>query len=607
MSRRFVPARTDGRKLLRLRLETSGDSGLGQLAFFTLVASFGLLVIALAYTTSREGGPGANGLWWAGLVVIFVPVILRQFAVGIGRRERIGLVLLLGIAFLLVKSLYAPLKLQFSDEFFFWRSASDILQRNHLFFANHSLEVKPFYPGLQAASAAVARIGGVDVTAAGLLIVNLLRPVYAIALFLVYERISRSDRIAGIAATLYMSNPNFLFFDSMYIYEAFALPLAVLALYFALRIDGRHGAQAGLMFLILGAGVAMSHHVTGFFLAAYLVLWVLLAVWDRIRGRRAHIPALAAGWMVLLVASWITNAAPQTFQYFAPRFSTDLARVRNLSAAGVASAASFSPPQGPLAETIVSIAAALLILITLAVTLRLAWSRYGSTTPARLALLTAWSYGAVLALRVAPDGTELAGRAMPFVYLPLAFALAAGLTETKRRLPGRLRVVPVVVAVVIFLGGITSSFPAAWARLPGPYVPSAWQRSSNRESEVASIWVGRNLPAGQGVAADQGNIPYLASFANEVPTDVASWVFFARQTSAEMYRTLIEKHIGLIVVDLRLSTARPQLGYYFYSTEPGAHAYRQPLDANLLTKFQRAEFLDRVYDSGDIAVYTVRK
>ena len=61
-----------------------------------------------------------------------------------------------------------------------------------------------------------------------LIVIGVARLIMMLALFLLFERLSGSSRVAGLAALVYCASPNFLFWSSQYSYQSLALPLAVL-------------------------------------------------------------------------------------------------------------------------------------------------------------------------------------------------------------------------------------------------------------------------------------------------------------------------------------------------------------------------------------------
>ena len=83
----------------------------------------------------------------------------------------------------------------------------------------------------------------------------------------------------------------------------------------------------------------------------------------------------------------------------------------------------------------------------------------------------------------------------------------------------------------------------------------------------------------------------------------ASWLFFSPTIGMQELSTLQRKHLQYILVDRRLSTALPINGTYFESGEPNAGQHKEPLDLNLLEKFNWIPRVSRLFDSGDIVIY----
>jgi hypothetical protein len=66
---------------------------------------------------------------------------------------------------------------------------------------------------------------------------------------------------------------------------------------------------------------------------------------------------------------------------------------------------------------------------------------------------------------------------------------------------------------------------------------------------------------------------------------------------------LRQAKIRYLVVDLRLSTSLPLLGYYFEDGEAGAFHITGPISRESLTKFNTVPAVKCVFDSGNIMIY----
>jgi hypothetical protein len=66
---------------------------------------------------------------------------------------------------------------------------------------------------------------------------------------------------------------------------------------------------------------------------------------------------------------------------------------------------------------------------------------------------------------------------------------------------------------------------------------------------------------------------------------------------------LARSDIDFLLVDLRLCTAPPVLGFYF---EPWQAQQGKPLSSDELLKFNDIKGITRIYDNGWIVIYDVR-
>jgi hypothetical protein len=79
-------------------------------------------------------------------------------------------------------------------------------------------------------------------------------------------------------------------------------------------------------------------------------------------------------------------------------------------------------------------------------------------------------------------------------------------------------------------------------------------------------------------------------------------VFRAKKLDPDEYWARANGDVDFLLVDLRLSTALPVLGFYFEPWEPST----TPLSAAALLKFNKVDGITRIYDNGYIIIYDVR-
>ncbi len=592
-------------------------SSWGWLPALSLLSAFGLLLVALANNGARAGAAWSDVLFWAGLLLLFVPAAVRLIAPAAERPERIALVLLLGIGLYLVKLLHSPLSFTFSDELQHWRTAGDIIEGGYLFAENPLLPVSPLYPGLESITVALAELSGFSLFAAGVVVLGAARLVGMLALFLFYEQVGRSARLAGIAALLYVANPNYLFFDAQFAYESLALPLTLLMLFAAARRSlTPDGDAVGLTLIsLLGlAAVVITHHVTTYALVAFLAVWALIAsLRARDRWAAPHPRGLA---LLGLVASltWLVYAATLTAKYLFPQLGGSLTQLIQLIAGEAVGRELFRSPAGqvsPLWERLTGYIAVVLILLGLPFGLRQLWRRQRDNPLALTLAAGALAYPVSLAMRLTERGAEASNRGAAFLFVAIAFVLANWVVEQPFGLRLGQKWLPAACAwaAIIFLGGVTVGWPPPWARMPGPYLPAADTRSVESQGLAAAEWTRALLGPDNRLIADRTNRLLMGAYGEQRPVTgyadkvQVSQVFFAPQIGPAERQILRAGRVRYVVVDRRLSAGLPAAGVYIERGEVPGDIHTAPIDPAALAKFDRLAGVNRLFDSGDIVIY----
>lgn len=597
--------------------------GWGWLPLLSLSSACGLLVMSLGFTGARLEGPWARWgepLFWLGLLVIFVPVALRLLAVQVSRRERIGLAVVLGMALYLVKIASYPTMFALHDEFLHWRTADDIMRGGELFAANPLLPVSALYPGLETITAGLASVSGMSLFLAGTIILGAARLLFALALYLFFEQVGRSARIAGIATVLYMVNPKFIVFDAQFAYESLALPITALLLFLLVRRSRERGAlRLGLTVAALPTLglLVITHHLTSFAVVGFLLLWSVVALVARlVRPRSVGGPGGIAILGLVLCAAWLIYVATLVVGYLAPSIEGSVTELLRVIAGEDAGRQLFRDSTGqvaPLWERATGFASTLLILFGMPFGLYQLWRRY-RMSPVAVALgLAALAYPASLTLRFTQAGGEVSDRAAGVLFFAVAFVLA--LAIVRPRAVGGRRILQYValttLAALLFVGEVIVGSGPSWARLPGPYLVASDARSIEPLGLDAAFWTRAYLGPDNRIATDRINALLLGSYGHQrTVTHAADGIDISPLFFSLGYGTVQEDivrrgAIGYLVVDRRLSTALPGLGIYFEAPEADANRHLQPIDPAALAKFDRLSDISRIYDSGDIVIYVI--
>jgi hypothetical protein len=579
-----------------------------------VLASAGLVLVALGDDRARAGTPVGGALFWAGLLVAYLPLALLALAPGTTRRERVAILCVLTLLLSLVKVLQQGGGLTFYDEFAHWRSLLDIQRTGHLFTPNPLLAISPSYPGLESATAAVAAATGLPVAAAADVVVGAARLVLVLALFLFLERVTESPRMAAAGTVVFISNPRFVFFDDQFAYESMALGLAALVLFLEVRRAAGDAPRIAVWALlaICAAALAVTHHATSYALLGFLVLWLLVAA----VLRRSAPPAGVAALVLAVVGIWLAVAGRPTFAYLVGGLGPPIQEVAALLQHRGGGRHLFQASNGvvqPPWQQALTLASAPLVMAALAVGLVRLWRDHRRQAPLVALALVALAYPASLGLHLVPDGGEIGNRTAEFLFAGLGAVIALTIDRVwpARSWP-RARATAVAGWLsVVFSGGVLLGWPPQLI-LPGGYLVGADSRSVDVVSVAAATWTRGQLGAGNRFAADRTNRNLLGTYGGQDPVSdyndgvVTAQVFLSPTFDGADLSILRQGHVRYLLVDRRLSTARPLVGVYFEDGEPAPVPAGGPVPVSWLDKFDAVPGISCLYDSGDIRIYDLR-
>lgn len=594
-----------------------------------LIAACGLLLVAIGDNAARDGETALKSAFWIGLGLIYAPIVFRLFGDEARRRERIALVLTLGVSLFAVKVLRSPLELVRFDEFGWWRATADVVNGGHAFNANPINVATSGFPGLATITAAVAQLAGLSIFHAGLIVIGTARVVLILALFLFLERLTGSSRGAGIGIAIYVCNPSFLYFDAQFGYESLALALAAAFLLAAQRwslldrfdLSSFATGMAGLL-LVVGVGLTVTHHMTSMAIFAFFLLWAALAAFfahrfaeppaDELRKG----PGLPLGIMAMSVVVWFVFVAGDvTVEELGGVFSRAFTSLTDLifGKSGSKQLFSGSGESEHLSARILALASIVPMLALVPFGVWTLW-RERVRNPLWWALATvAMLYPVSLGFRLTAASSETSQRASEFVFLGIAF-LAAMLTPrdvwpggpSTRSLATRAAIAGLLT--ISFVGGFLIGELQA-TRQPGPFLVGAEDRSITPVGLAAADFAAAHLPPESRLLADRNNSTLLGSYGGLNPI-FGRWgdislprIFFSPRFDEADRRALHGQSLAFIVVDRRLSRDLPLIGYYVESDEEGAFTRRRPVSRAALEKFRDVAGISKVYTNGSIVIY----
>lgn len=591
------------------------------LPIISLAASIGVLLVAAATVGARTQAAWATNLFWLGLLVMYLPVAWRVSQAQVPLGERIGLLVALTLGLYAVKLFYSPTSFKSFDELLHVRSAADLISTGVLFNSNPLLPISPLFPGLEMVVNALNQLGGFDIFTAGVIVIGVAKFVLVTSIFLVYRYVANSNQIAAIATLIYIANPSFVFFDSMFAYESLALSLLALALLILMRwlyTDNRHPRWLLLLAGMIMTAVGITHHMTSYAMLAFLVLWSAIDAVIRyvMKSHRRHIGGYPAIIAVLAILIWYLYVGDFViFTYYGHDFFQSISQLARILLFQSNTRALFSSQTAATAaaagERFLSYGAVGLIMIFMPLGVLRIWRKHRRNPEFVTFAVGALAYPVSQAFRFVSLDFDIAGRSSAFLFLPLGFVMAIGLIEVVLpRIPAQWRqALLTLVLTVTFLGGVAVGWKP---QPPGPYRATDSTRAIDPQSLSAAEWANDAWGADHRLATDRINGLLMVAYGGQDQITMSQdWVpvplIFQRRIIDPSVIQVIERgEIEYLVVDTRLSTTLPLVGFYFEQSEPGAHHYTDPIDPAALAKFDGVEGVNLIYDDGSIRIYDVR-
>ncbi len=598
-------------------------------------ASVALIVAAAAANRSRAGDEAALGLFYASVAILFLPFATRLVLPRVSRAERIVGLLLVTFALYLLRTIRAPVFFLDHDEFLHWTSAAAINETGRLFAPNVLFPIGPSYPGLEVVTNALSSLSGLSIFSAAFASLAVARLLYVAALFLFYEKVSGSARVASVACILNMGSSTFVFFDTAFSYESMALPLLVFALvsesWTAERLRLGQKRELWLLPLVVLA-LAMTHHATAYGLALLLIGALCFTAVGATDG--AALQSLGLACICATAFPWIWSWAmgDPGSAYLGPIIEDGLRELRHLLSFDGVGRRPFASEQGmltPLWQRATALVAVALICVGLALSFfrSLAWAgfAFGNLRAARswrsiawrngwLAFLTflSFAYPVSMLLRLTRSGWEIGNRIGPFAFIGVGLVLSIGVaTLFQRNSESRVRAATVgAAATMILIGGIISSAGLSLL-VPAKYQVEADAASIEPMGIGAAEWAKDWLGPRNRFAADRDNRLLLSTFGQQLVSttlqlhDDAGVAMISETFGPEEAGMIHRLGLDYLLADLRITTGRPVVGAYFDSATADEMLSAPPSPGALL-KFNAVPGVNRVFDNGYIVIYDVR-
>lgn len=574
-------------------------------------------------------------LFWAGFLGGMLPLIAVACAAridGVLRTSALAGIGLFGMVPTLLRGPSGPLS---ADEFAHLRQAIETSLRGDVGHVSYLLPITKEFPGLHQAVSAFARLTGLPLWHAGMLIIVLAHVLSVLAVYQLVRALGVIAPAAAAGAVFYTLNPSWAYFDTAVSYESLALPMLLWCLAVtigACRCASRPGPRYITAIALCAATLPIVHHLTTIILC--LIIGALIAVellcrrvLKRLGTQRERIWPLAfAGFcLTASIAFWWSNKYEWLVTYLSPALTRGGAQLTDLTglgdqpeAAQTGERALFSGAENPLYELVAGflfpVLALLVFLIGIAVLWRLRHTL--GSFPWAFAAIGAM-YFASLPMVLTKGGAEGAHRSWAFSFIGLAVVcgIATGYVVTHRFPRGVLGrpaagVTAAGVVLVVMSIGAASVGSNVSTRFPGRPNVGDDMRSVSQEGGAVTAWMEARTAVDTPVMADRyvsqqlGSVGRMATLSPSVTFPIWDLYMSAEPVRPDVLQQVLDAEIRYFVVDARMSTTRPRLGFWFTVDEPGVDG-TEPYPQSALDRFNCLPWLHAVYAAGPLTVYQV--
>lgn len=602
-------------------------------------------------------------LYWAGFLVGMLPLAAVACAVRIDETTRMLAVVGLALFGTLPKLLRNPNGPLGTDEYAHMRQTIEAYLRGDVGHVEYQLPITQYFPGLHQAVSAIAHLTGLSLWTAGLSVIVLAHVLAVVASYQLVRALGGCPAGGATGAVVYLLNPSWVLFDASVAYESLALPLLIWCL--AAAVAAARGETRFRAPYVVAAAFAASvtpvvHHVTAITLCALLVALTFATLGGSNRSWRRRKSVVDAfdvprpeerTWPLAIVTLCTLGATTYWFAgrfqiivaYLSPSFKrgwTQLSQIIGLSprppTAESGQRTLFAGSQLPFYEIVFAFMFPVVVLAVVLVAGSMIWGHRREISSAVWVFAGLASlYFLSLPMLFTMGGTEGAHRSWGFSFVGIAVlcGLARSLSlkrdgatagEKHRhpppvalltrlsRSPKVLITLACVVFIVMAIGGMAGGQENVSSRFPG--VPHAGddERSINPEGRAVGAWIAAHAPIDTRVLADRYASFELGSYGRMATLSPSPtfplWDMFIEKTpiSPRVLKELYDSKVRYLVVDTRMATVRPALGYWFTVDEPGANSNRR-YPASALARFNCLPWLHATYGAGPLIVYQVNR
>lgn len=529
-----------------------------------------------------------------------------------------------------------------SDEFIHFRQATEALLGGDVGHLLYLLPISEEFFGLHQAAGAFARLASMPLWVACMTVIVLAHILSVLAMFQLIRALDVPAPGAAVGAVLYTLNPSWMYFNATFSYESLSLPLLLWCLAATVgagRATEKRAVRSIAAAVLCVIALPMIHHlatimlvlILGVLIVARLVLWyprTIVGGWGACRER---LWPSAFVWFALIASIhfWWSEKYEWLLSYLSPAWTEGLSQLgKILDGLGKVSGqrSLFGDSPNPIYEIVSGYLYPFVVLALFLLSLTVLWRqrRRVGTAVWAFAVIGAMFF-ASMPMLLTHGGAEGAHRSWGYSFIGIAVVCGMAWSSWPRpgdspdgRLsyatelfarPGPRAVAACAVFTVLAFGSAALGVNLS-ARFPGSANVGDDARSVSKEGTAVSAWLAANAPVDTPVMADRyaslqiGSLGRMSALRPSEAFPIWELYMSPEPVRLEVLKQIWDSKIRYFVVDSRMATTRPKLGYWFTRNEPGVRG-DQTFPPSALDRFDCLPWLQAVYAAGPLTVYRV--
>jgi len=531
-----------------------------------------------------------------------------------------------------------------NDEFIHMRQTIETYLSGEV---GHGSGIFSHFPGLHQTISAFAQLTGAPLWTVALVVIALSHILSVLAVYQLVRAVGGAPTGAAVGAVVYTINPSWLYFDTSISYESIALPVLLWCLAAAVAAS-RAPTEPSLRYMavvvVCAVALPMMHPLSTIMLGLILVLLIIAVVVHSVRriwperggSAQEHLWPLLLAASALLMSStfWWRNIRDELVSYLGPSLSRGWAEVKGFTHVTEAfqkasgTRLPFAGAQTPIYETVSGLlfAPLVLLLFVVSVAILVVHRRGLGSAPWGFAALGALFFLSI-PMALTSGGGEGAHRSWAFSFIGIAvvcgMAWSVGLSPAvvarfgaigrwgARLAEPRVRIAVTGVVLTVLYVGSAALGTTVSARFPGRMQVGDDARSVSREGGAVAAWLAAHAPVDTPVVADRyvsqqvgGWVGRMAPLAPSAAFPLWDLYMYAKPVPRYVLKQVLDADVHYFVVDARMATTRPRMGYWFINDEPGG-GYGRLFPQEAIDRFNCLPWLRAVYAAGPLTVYEV--